>query len=72
MPSYVVLSSASEKRSIDTAAEQALRSWVLAPAGPAAAREVAAARPAVRVASTVVRRMAVTVEPARDARESAW
>src|SRR2546425_549490 len=68
VPWYVVLSSASEKRSMETEGEQAWFSWALA--GPAAARLVAAARAAVTVASTVLRRMGVTVGRVGDERET--
>ncbi|CAM5411185.1 hypothetical protein SPURM210S_08508 [Streptomyces purpurascens] len=63
--SYVVLSSASEKRSMETDGEQAceVRAW----AGPAAVRQVAAVRPAVRRARRVLRGMGVTVGRAGDA-----
>ncbi|MDQ0930621.1 hypothetical protein QFZ49_000528 [Streptomyces turgidiscabies] len=53
VPSYVVLSRASEKRSSETAGEQALPVRALAFTGPAAVRQVAAARVAVTAASRV-------------------
>ncbi len=58
---------------METAAEQAWppRGSVWAFAGPAAVRQVAAARPAVAVASTVLRLMVVTVGRVGDARGAA-
>ncbi|WP_329374314.1 hypothetical protein [Streptomyces sp. NBC_01483] len=53
---------------IETAGEQARGS---ATAGPAAVRDVAAAGPAVTVASTDLRRMPVTAGRLGDAREAA-
>jgi hypothetical protein len=66
---WVVLSRASEKPWTKTVGEQACGApEERAFAGPAAERQAAAARPAVRVASTVRRRMAVTVGRAGDGR----
>lgn len=58
VPSYVVLSRASEYASTDTDDEQAWLRGESAWTGPAAARVVAAARPAVRVATRLLRGMA--------------
>lgn len=61
---------------METVGEQALLMCELASAGPAAVRQVAAARPAVTVVSTVRRdrwgrrRMAVTVGRVGDGREA--
>jgi len=71
VPSYVVLSSASEKRSRETDGEQGWLTGAEATAGPAAVRQVAAARAAVVVASTVLSCMRATVGRVRDLRETA-
>lgn len=56
---------------METAGEQALFATESALAGPAADRQVAAARPAGSVASTVLRRMGVTVGRPDDGQETA-